>query len=150
MNKLVCNGDCFNCVHPDCIVDDHITKEEIAASKELDREAKLQGKDNRGRHRAEYLKAYRAAHREEINAYQREWREAHREEINAYWREYYAAHREEYNAYKNAYQREWREAHREEHNAYHREYYAAHREDINARRREWYRKKKKEAAANAL
>ena len=133
--KPVCNGDCFHCVHPDCIVDDHITKEEIAASKKLDREAKRQDKDNRERHRAEYLKAYYAAHREEIAAY---------------WREYRAAHREEYNAYQNAYQREWREAHREEYNAYHREYYAAHREERLAYQREYWRKKKKEAAANAL
>ena len=144
--KQVCNGDCFNCIYPDCIVDDHITKEEIAASKELDREAKWQDKDNRERHLAEY----RAAHREEYNAYQnayqREWREAHREEHNAYHREYYAAHREEIAARR----REWREAHREEYNAYHREYYAAHREEIAARWRERHRKKKKEAAANAL
>jgi len=76
MNKPVCNEDCFNCVHPDCIVD------------ETPSEAKARRKREwRQRHREEIAKkskAYYEAHREERLAYQREyWRKKKKEAANA-------------------------------------------------------------------
>ncbi|MFA4972353.1 MAG: hypothetical protein WC683_07045 [bacterium] len=84
----------------------------------------------------EYSRAYRAAHREEVLAYQRAWHAAHREAQQIYRAErreerrvkhaaYYAAHREERRAYNDA--------HREERQAYQRARNAACREDLSAR-----------------
>ena len=68
----------------------------------------------------EYARAYRQAHREEINARNRAYRQAHREEVNARQRAYRQANRDRINARA----RERRKLHREEINARARERYA--------------------------
>ncbi|MFA6371300.1 MAG: hypothetical protein WCW68_01610 [Methanothrix sp.] len=77
-------------------------------------------------------KAYRAAHQEEIKAYQKAYYAAyyatHTEELKAYQKAYRADHPEKVKARKKAYYT----AHQEEDNARHRVYYAAHREETVA------------------
>ena len=66
----------------------HLTQEDIVFSRQLDREAKLDRMDNRGRRFAAQKAAYREANREKIAAQQAAYREANREKYNAYMREY--------------------------------------------------------------
>lgn len=79
----------------------------------------------------EYLRAYRAAHRDAKSAYDRAYRAAHCDQIAARRRTYHAAHRTDRAAYKRAY----RATHRSERAAYNRAYRAAH-PDYNAA---WFR-----------
>lgn len=65
-----------------------LTPEDIAFSRRMDREAKLQRLDNRGRRSAAQQAAYYEANREKITDYQAAYREANREKYNAYMREY--------------------------------------------------------------
>ena len=62
--------------------------------KKLDREAKLDRLDNRGRRSAAQQAAYYEANREKIAAQQAAYREANREKYNAYMREYLRKRRE--------------------------------------------------------
>ena len=64
------------------------TQEEIAASRERDRKAKLDRVDYRTKKLAEYQKAYYEANREKIAEYQKAYNEANREKIAKYMREY--------------------------------------------------------------
>lgn len=60
----VCDRDCFNCPHPDCILDN----------------ARKRGYRDPEKRR-EYLRAWREKNRERTNEYQREYYKRHREEI---------------------------------------------------------------------
>ena len=64
------------------------TQEEIEASRQRDRQAKLDALDNKGRKIAARRAAYREANREKIAAQQAAYREANREKYNDYMREY--------------------------------------------------------------
>ena len=72
----------------------HLTPEDVSLSRRLDREARLDKLDNRGRKIAEYQAAYREANRDKIAEYQAAYREANREQYNAYMRAYRRARRE--------------------------------------------------------
>jgi len=56
-----------------------LTQEDIVFSRQLDREAKLDRMDNRGRRFAAQQAAYREANREKYNAYMREYLRKRRE-----------------------------------------------------------------------
>ena len=83
----------------------HLTQEDIVFSRQLDREAKLDRMDNRGRRFAAQQAAYYEANREKIAAQQAAYREANREKIAAQKAAYYEANREKYNAYMREYMR---------------------------------------------
>ena len=68
--------------------DFRLTQEDIAFSRNADREVKLSRKDNRGRKIAENQRAYREANKDKIAEQKRAYREANREKFNAYMREY--------------------------------------------------------------
>ena len=76
-----------------------LTTEDLQFSRQLDRDAKLDRLDNRGRKIAEYQAAYYEANKDKIAAQQAAYREANREKYNAYMREYQRKRRE---AKKNA------------------------------------------------
>jgi len=78
------------------------------------------------KNRAEYQKAYYAAHKDEIKAYYA----AHKDEIKAR-----NAERKEERA---AYDRKYNAAHREERKEYNKAYNASHRDEINAYKRARY------------
>lgn len=91
-----------------------LTPEEMAASRELDKQATLDGKDNREkekllRSRAE-KKRWRESHREQDRANGRRYRERHREQIAKRRRERYLRNRER----ELARQREYDRAHKEQ------------------------------------
>ena len=65
-----------------------LTSEDIAFSRQLDREAKLAKKDNRGKKAAARSAAYYEANKEKIADYQAAYYEANKEKHNAYMREY--------------------------------------------------------------
>ena len=88
----------------------HLTQEDIVFSRQLDREAKLDRLDNRGRRSAAQQAAYREANREKIAAQQAAYYEANREKIAAQQAAYREANREKYNAYMREYLRKRREA----------------------------------------
>ena len=104
------------------------TQEEIEASRERDRQAKLANMDNRERKLAENQRAYREANREKIAENQRAYREANREKIAENKRAYYEANREKIAENQRAY----REANREKWNKYMREYMRKRREEKKA------------------
>ena len=74
----VCNRDCFNCPHPDCILEE-LSAEDYQAQREAEKAAFP--KTLAGRKLAAKQRAYYEANREEIAAKQRAYREANREEI---------------------------------------------------------------------
>ena len=79
----VCNNDCFNCPHPDCVLDE-LTAEDYAAQ----REAEKLMKTPKQKKIAAKRRAYYEANREEIAAKRRAYREANREELAAKQRAY--------------------------------------------------------------
>ena len=85
------------------------TQEEIEASRARDRQAKLDGMDNRARKIAENQRAYREANREKIAENQRAYYEANREKIAENQRAYREANRENYNKYMREYMKKRRE-----------------------------------------
>lgn len=74
-----CNGDCFNCPFPDCI----LSYGEAVSDPER-------------------RQAYHETHLEQERARDRRYYEEHKEERKAYGRAYHAAHKEEINAKRRA------------------------------------------------
>ena len=68
--------------------DFRLTPEDLIFSRELDKQAAYDRKDNRGRRAADRQRAYREANREKIADRQRAYREANRDAYNQYMREY--------------------------------------------------------------
>ena len=87
-----------------------LSMDDIALSRRLDREAKMDRLDNKGKKIADYQAAYREANREKIADYQAAYYEANREKIAAQKAAYYEANREKRNAYMREYQRKRRKA----------------------------------------
>ena len=102
-----CNRDCFNCPHPDCILEE-LEAEDYAEQRRIEREI-VNPKSRKEKELAAKQRAYYEANREEIAAKQRAYREANREEIAAKQRAYYEANREEWNAYLREYRRKRKE-----------------------------------------
>ena len=87
-----------------------LTQEDIEFSRQMDREAKLDRLDNRGRRIADYQAAYYEANREKIAAQKAAYYEANKEKIADYQAAYREANREKYNAYQREYRKRKREA----------------------------------------
>ena len=81
----------------------HLTQEDIVFSRQLDREAKLDRMDNRGRRSAAQKAAYYEANREKIAAQKAAYYEANREKIAAQKAAWQKKNRDKYNAYQRAY-----------------------------------------------
>ena len=62
------------------------TNEELAESRERDRESVLDQMDGKSRRLAERNKAYREANREKLAEYQKAYREANREKLTERWK----------------------------------------------------------------
>ena len=120
---MVCNRDCFNCPHLDCICDDE-TQEDIDAAERRD----------------EQIIAGWSKH-EKILRQQREYRRNNREHAIAAARAYYAANKEHVKK-KHA---EWYKANRDRVLAQQKAYRDAHQEEMRARYRARYRKRKEAA-----
>ena len=86
-----------------------LTNEDLRFSRKLDKDAKFERLDNRGKRAAAQKAAYREANREKIAAQQAAYREANREKIAAQQAAYREANRAEYNAYMREYMRKKRE-----------------------------------------
>ena len=79
MKKPVCNFNCFECPHPDCICDDFSRKEYVTDAK-INRIAGLTtGKT--GLNKREYLRKYYEEHKEYAKAYQKSYYEKNKERI---------------------------------------------------------------------
>ena len=76
-----------------------LTQEDIEFSRRMDREAKLDRLDNKGRKIADYQAAYREANKEKIADYQAAYYEANKQKLLDYQRRYRQKKRE---AKKNA------------------------------------------------
>lgn len=72
-----------------------LTNEDLRFSRKLDKDAKFERLDNRGKRAAAQQAAYYEANREKIAAQKAAYREANRAEYNAYMREYMRKKREE-------------------------------------------------------
>lgn len=168
VKKDVCNMDCFNCIHPDCI-NDAMEAADYRESRALERDyispksrkEKQIADQKRARQEANKEKiaarsrAYYAANKEQILAQQHAYYAANKEMVNARSREYYKGHkehlaeraRERREADPEAYlarQRAYYEAHREQIAAKNRAYYETHRERIATQNRAYYLRKKAE------
>lgn len=101
IRQEVCDGDCFNCIYPDCIRDDigHAMRQEM---REIDRSIvfPLSAKQKQI---AERQKAYRDRNREQIAEYKKAYYDRNREQIAERQKAYYARNREKIAEYKKAY-----------------------------------------------
>ena len=95
-----------------------LTNDDLRRSRQLDRDAALEAKDNKGRQTAAQKKAWYEANREKVSAQKKAWYEANREKVSAQKKAWYEANREKVSAQQKAY----REANRADYNAYMREY----------------------------
>lgn len=120
----VCNRDCLNCIHPDCILEE---EPDALECWELEHAEKLLFLTAEERSKKNRSKAYYEANREKRLAYQTEYRKANKEKVAASQRASYAARRERRIAYQRA-------------------YYEEHRDEISARKRDRYLAKKRAEA----
>ena len=90
--------------------DFHLTQDDLIFSRQLDRYAKLDRLDNKGRKIAEYQATYREANKDKIAEYHAAYYEANKDKIAAQKAAYREANREQYNAYMREYLRKRREA----------------------------------------
>ena len=90
--------------------DYHLTQEDLQFSRQLDREARLDKLDNRGRKIAAQKAAYYEANKDKIAAQKAAYREANKDKIAEYQAAYREANREKWNAYQREYRRKKREA----------------------------------------
>ena len=101
-----------------------LSMEDMALSRMLDREAKIDRLDNKGKKIAAQQAAYYEANKDKIAAQKAAYREANKDKIADYQAAYYEANKDKIAAYQAAY----REANREKLNAYMREYQRKRRE----------------------
>ena len=78
---MQCNRDCFNCLYPDCVVDE-LLPEDLNEIAQRDKEIRHDNKDNKRKKEAEYNHKYYVSHKKEILERQRKYRAEHRDEIN--------------------------------------------------------------------
>lgn len=121
--KAICDRDCFNCPHPDCMVDD-ITLDEYREIKERDDEMKLLNSSmsrNQVLAKRAYTKARYQRKKDELVAYQRAYDAANKDKIKACKKLWYAANKERVLTQ----QREYRKVNQARYRAYHAAYRAA-------------------------
>lgn len=106
MTNMLCNRDCFNCVHDDCVLDEVSDAESLAADRR-DAEARRENA------KSDYYKAYYRANAPRLREKSRAKYKANKERALEYQREYRKTHRERVNARERAY----REANREKRRA---------------------------------
>lgn len=107
----MCNRDCFNCVHDDCITD----------SVSWDDYCEIESR-NKKKYCESDKGQWNARHPNKIKEYKRKYHEKNKEAENAKAREYYYANRDsilERNKldYVREYKREWARKHRQKLNA---------------------------------
>ena len=98
--KPVCDRDCLNCIHPDCILDEGPDAAEYRALAQMERDLFWSDVQKK---RAAYKKAYYEANREKLAAYQKAYYEANREKVAAQKKAYYEANREKIFAQRKAF-----------------------------------------------
>lgn len=113
----VCNHDCLNCIHDDCI-NDALTHADYLAEREMDllsgavdppkasgklraykKQCRLENKEKE----TEYQRRYYQEHAEKKKAATRAWYQENKERAATYGREYREKKKEYYKAYKQAY-----------------------------------------------
>ena len=85
-----------------------LTNDDLRRSRQLDRDAALEAKDNKGRQTAAQKKAWYEANREKVSAQKKAWYEANREKVSAQQKAYREANRADYNAYMREYMKKRR------------------------------------------
>lgn len=100
MPQAICNKDCFNCLHEDCVLDT-LDAEDYALARKIEAEVILPKSKEQERAAAKQ-RAYYEANRDEIAAKRRAYREANRDKYNAYMREYLRKRRSEQDAENKA------------------------------------------------
>ena len=98
--EFVCDRDCLNCIHPDCILDEGPDMAEYRALARMERDLFRSDAQKKA---AAYKKAYYEANREKLVAYQKAYYEENREKVAAYKKAYYEANREKVAAQQKAY-----------------------------------------------
>lgn len=116
MKKPVCNFNCFECSHPDCICDDFSRKEYVTDA-EINRIAGVT-RCKTGLSKIEYRRKYYAEHKEEEKEKRKIYYEKNKERIREKARERYWKNRERCIASVRAYQ----ESNKEKVSAYKKEY----------------------------
>lgn len=122
----VCNHDCLNCIHDDCI-NDALTHADYLAEREMDLlSGAVDPPKASGKLRA-YKKQYRLENKEKETEYQRRYYQEHAEKKKAATRAWYQENKER----AATYGREYREKKKEYYKAYKQAYYQAHKEKWN-------------------
>lgn len=110
IRKPICDQDCFNCIHPDCIVSGTtILKFNNPSTYYVrDKNSKSKAKEYRETNRDKikaYMKAYRETNRDKIKTHKKAYNEANRDKINEHQKAYYEANKDKIKAYMNAYRK---------------------------------------------
>lgn len=106
-NPEICDRDCFNCKFDDCI-NDEFNYQDFVESRQMERDF-LFTKSLKQRRHDEWFAGYYSKNRDRMLANQKAYKDAHRAELNAKQREYTDANYEECIARSRA----WKESHRE-------------------------------------
>lgn len=72
----------------------HLSNEDLALSREMDREARMNQLSPEKRKVAEYQRAYREANKDKLAEYKRAYYEANKDKVAEYQRAYYEKNRE--------------------------------------------------------
>lgn len=140
--RMKCNMDCFNCIYPDCIIDEkdiQVEKRTQSSYYELNRE-KCLARSNE----------YNRTHREQRREYDRKRYEKNRERLKAIRREYYAEQKPIVDDPVRKDQKrkaalDYYYEHLEERKAYNRNYYQEHREYFIQKAKDRYKRRKEVA-----
>lgn len=91
-----CNGDCFNCIYPDCILDvsGGLSNAE-KATEEYQEKRKLELK--------KYWMLYQEKNKERIKETKKAYYEKNKERLKEYSKKYYFDHKEAYQKYHKQY-----------------------------------------------
>lgn len=105
----ICNKDCFNCPHPDCILDelndeDYVTTDrlDVNFSKTEDQKSKAERNREWRRKNKDKLAAQREANKGKMAAYGRAYREKNKERESARKKAWYLANKASISARRKA------------------------------------------------
>lgn len=100
-DEMICNMDCSNCIHDDCI-NGELTAEEIKRQDKADKEM-TDLADWKQIAKREYVKQYNRANKERIREYKKQYYQQNKQKCKDAVLQWQKDNRE----YHNAYAREW-------------------------------------------
>lgn len=131
---MKCNMDCFNCIYPDCILDEkdiQVEKRNSCTYYEMNRDKCLAK-----------AKEYGRTHRDQKREYDKKRYAENREQMKARRREYYLKSKRESSDKRRQTATDYYYSHLKERKEYNKNYYREHKEYYRQKARERYMRQK--------